>query len=189
MYKVENQGHIHYGKGSIILYALQDYIGEEKVNNAMRDFLNEYKYKEPPYPTSLDFLKHLEPQVPDSLNYLINDWFKEITLYDNRMKEASYEELDNGKYKVSMNIESYKIKADSIGNETKIDINDWIDIGLFSDSDEKQLMFEKRLKINKPEMTFTFEVDSLPKKAGIDPRHLLIDRVYDDNIKTISLKE
>jgi len=189
LYKVENQGHIHYGKGSIILYALQDYIGEEKVNKAMRDFLNEYKYKEPPYPTSLDFLKHLEPQVPDSLNYLINDWFKEITLYDNRMKEASYEELDNGKYKVSMNIESYKIKADSIGDETKVDINDWIDIGLFSDSDEKELMFEKRVKINKSEMMFTVEVDSLPRKAGIDPRHLLIDRVYDDNIKTISLKE
>jgi hypothetical protein len=189
LYKVENQGHIHYGKGSIILYALQDYIGEEKVNKAMRDFLNEYKYKEPPYPTSLDFLKHLEPQVPDSLNYLINDWFKEITLYDNRMKEASYEELDNGKYKVSMNIESYKIKADSIGNETKVDINDWIDIGLFSDSDEKELMFEKRVKINKSETIFTVEVDSLPRKAGIDPRHLLIDRVYDDNIKTISLKE
>ena len=105
------------------------------------------------------------------------------------MNEANYEELDNGKYKVSMNIESYKIKADSIGNETKVDINDWIDIGLFSDSDEKQLMFEKRVKINKPEMTFVFEVDSLPKKAGIDPRHLLIDRVYDDNIKTVSSKE
>jgi hypothetical protein len=105
------------------------------------------------------------------------------------MKEASYEELENGKYKVSMNIESYKIKADSIGNETKVDINDWIDIGLFSDTEEKELMFEKRVKINNSEMTFTVEVDSLPRKAGIDPRHLLIDRVYDDNIKTISLKE
>ncbi|MDU8886650.1 M1 family aminopeptidase [Yeosuana sp. MJ-SS3] len=189
LYKVENQGHIHYGKGSVILYALQDYIGEEKVNKAMKDFLTEYRYKEPPYPTSLDFLKYLEPQVPDSLNYLIKDWFKEITLYDNRMKEANYEKLDNGKYRVSMNVESYKIKADSIGNETKVDINDWIDIGVFSDTDEEHLIFDKRVKINKPEMTFTFEVDTLPKKVGIDPRHLLIDRVYDDNIKTISLKE
>ena len=42
LYKVENQGHIHYGKGSVILYALQDYIGEEKVNFAMRSFLEEY---------------------------------------------------------------------------------------------------------------------------------------------------
>lgn len=186
LYKVENQQHIHYGKGSVILYALQDYIGEESVNRAMRNFLEEYRYKKPPYPTSLDFLKHLEPEVPDSLNYLIKDWFKEITLYDNRLKEASYKKLDNGKYKVSMDIESYKIKADSIGNETKVAINDWIDIGVFSDADEERLLFEKRVKINKSEMTFSFEVDSIPKKAAIDPRHILIDRVYDDNIKSIS---
>ncbi|GAA4800212.1 M1 family aminopeptidase [Litoribaculum gwangyangense] len=188
LYKVENQGHIHYGKGSVILYALQDYIGEEKVNEAMQEFLNEYKYKEPPYPTSLDFLKYLEPKVPDSLNYLIQDWFKDITLYDNRLKEASYKKLDNGKYEVSMDIESYKIKADSIGNETKVDINDWIDIGVFSDSEEKKLLFEKRIKINKPTMSFNFIVDSIPKKAAIDPRHLLIDRVYEDNIKNLSLQ-
>jgi aminopeptidase N len=188
LYKVENQGHIHYGKGSVILYALQDYIGEEKVNEAMQEFLNEYKYKEPPYPTSLDFLKYLEPKVPDSLNYLIQDWFKDITLYDNRLKEASYKKLDNGKYEVSMNIESYKIKADSIGSETKVDINDWIDIGVFSDSEEKKLLFEKRIKINKPTMSFNFIVDSIPKKAAIDPRHLLIDRVYEDNIKNLSLQ-
>lgn len=186
LYKVENQGHIHYGKGSVILYALQDYIGEDKVNTAMRDFLDEYKYMKPPYPTSLDFLRHLEPQVPDSLNYLIKDWFKEITLYDNRLKEARYKKLDNGKYEVTMDLESYKVKADSIGNETKVAINDWIDIGLFSDANEEKLLFEKRVKINKPNMTFTIEVDSLPRKAAIDPRHLLIDRVYEDNIKTVS---
>jgi len=185
LYKVENQTYIHYGKGSVILYALQDYIGEDKVNLAMRNFLDEFKYKEPPYPTSLDFLRHLEPLVPDSLNYLINDWFKEITLYDNRMKDASYVKLDNGKYVVSVSIESYKMYADTIGNETKIPINDWIDIGIFSDDEEEDLLFEKRVKINNSEMSFTFEVDSLPVKAAIDPRRLLIDRVYDDNIKTV----
>jgi len=177
--------HIHYGKGSVILYALQDYIGEDSVNLAMRDFLDEFKYKKPPYPTSLDFLKHLEPRVPDSLKYLIDDWFKKITLYDNRLKEATYKKLDDGKYQVSMNIESYKMYADTIGNETKIPVNDWVDIGVFSDDDEEKLLYEKRVKINKSEMSFSFEVDSLPAKAAIDPRRLLIDRVYDDNIKSV----
>ena len=185
LYKVENQMHIHYGKGSVILYALQDYIGEEKVNTAMRNFLEEFKYRKPPYPTSLDFMKHLEPQVPDSLKYLINDWFKEITMYDNRLKNASYERQENGKYLVTMDIECGKIKADSIGNETPMKLNDWIDIGAFADSNEEQLLFEKRVKINRPEMTFNFEMDSIPAKLAIDPRHLLIDRVYEDNIKTV----
>lgn len=185
LYKVENQMHIHYGKGSVILYALQDYIGEEKVNRALRNFLEEFKYRKPPYPTSLDFMKHLEPQVPDSLKYIVNDWFKEITLYDNRLKKASYQKLENGRYQITMNIESKKLLADSMGNETPMKLNDWIDMGAFADSGEERLMFVKRVKIDKPEMTFNFEIDSIPAKLAIDPYHLLIDRVYEDNIKTV----
>jgi len=189
LYKVENQGYIHYGKGSAILFALQDYIGEDKVNTAMKGFLEEYRYKGSPYPSSHDFLRHLEPQVPDSLNYLIKDWFKEITLYDNRLKEATYKTLDNGKYEVTLEIESSKIKADSLGNETKVGINDWIDVGFFMDNDEKQLYHQKRLKFNKEKSIMTFQLDSLPVKAAIDPRHILIDRVFKDNIKSLSQED
>lgn len=186
LYKVENQTYIHYGKGSVILYALQDFIGEDKVNLAMKSFLEEFRYKEPPYPTSLDFMKHLEPQVPDSLKYLITDWFKEITLYDFRMKEAKYEETENGKFKVSVNIEAYKIKADTIGNETKVPLSEWVDIGFFADDGEKDLMFQKRVFIDKNETEFSFQLDSLPAKAAIDPRMIYIDRVFKDNIKSVS---
>ena len=188
LYKVENQGYIHYNKGSVVMYALQDYIGEEKVNKAMREYLEQYRYKAAPYSTSLHFLDYLEPQVPDSLQYLITDWIKEITLYDNRIKEANYKALDNGKYEVSMEVNSYKIKADSQGNETRVSMNDWIDIGFFLDSDEEELFQQKRVLINNETMRFSFELDTLPAKAAIDPRHLLIDRVYSDNIKTITEK-
>lgn len=186
LYKVENQQYIHYGKGSVILYALQDYIGEKKVNTAMKNFLAEFRYAKPPYPTSLDFIRHLETQVPDSLNYLINDWFKEITLYDYRLKEANYTVLANGKYEVSMDIEAFKLKAETLGKETNVDVNDWADIGVFADADEKELMFYKRVKFDKENMNFTFEVDSLPAKAAIDPRRILIERNIKDNVKTVS---
>jgi hypothetical protein len=189
LYKVENQTYIHYGKGSIILFALQDYIGEDKVNTAMKGFLEEYRYNGPPYPSSLDFLRYLEPQVPDSLNYIIKDWFKEITLYDNRLIEANYKILDNGKYEVTMEIESSKIKSDSLGNETRVGLNDWIDIGFFMDNDEENLYEQKRLRFNKDKTSITVELDSLPIKAAIDPRRILIDRVFKDNIKSISLED
>ena len=38
----------------MVMYALQDYIGEDKVNEAIREFLKQYAFKGPPYPTSLD---------------------------------------------------------------------------------------------------------------------------------------
>ena len=187
LYKVENQSYIHYGKGSVVLYALQDYIGEDKVNSAMRSFLEEYKYKAP-YPTSLDFLRHLTPQVPDSLNYLINDWFKEITLYDNRLLSATARKTENGKYSIALEIEARKIKADSIGNENEVGVNEWIDVGLFADADEEVLMHQERIKFTENKTTITLEVDSLPARAAIDPRHILIDRVFEDNRKTVKFK-
>jgi len=188
LFKVENQSYIHYGKGSVILYALQDYIGEDKVNNALRNFLEEYRYSTP-YPTSLDFLEYLEPEVPDSLQYLLDDWFKEITLYDNRLMEATVETLDNGKFRVTLDIESYKLKADTLGNETRVPIGDWIDVGLYADSDESELIMEKRVRFDSSELKLTFDVDKEPVKAAIDPRRILIERIYSDNVKRVSEEE
>lgn len=189
LYKVQNQGYIHYGKGSLILYALQDYVGEDSVNQALQEFLELYRYQDPPYPTSLDFLSILETKVPDSLNYLITDWFKEITLYDYRLKEANYEVLDNGKYQVNLSIEAYKMRVDSIGTETKIDFQDWVDIGLYADEDEKELLQVERVLFDKNNLKFNLVVDKIPAKAAIDPKRLLIERTISDNVKSLSLKE
>ena len=90
---------------------------------------------------------------------------------------------------MTIDIESTKIKSDSVGVETKVEINDWIDIGVFADNEEDSLVFEKRVKINKPKMNFTFTLDEKPVRAAIDPKMLLIDRVYGDNSKECNLKE
>jgi aminopeptidase N len=44
--RVENQPYIHYRKGSLVMYALQDYIGEENLNRAIREFRDEYAFKD-----------------------------------------------------------------------------------------------------------------------------------------------
>lgn len=187
--KVENQMHIHYGKGSIIMYALQDYVGEEKLNKAMRGFLEAYRYQEPPYPTSNDFLRFLEPEVPDSLQYLIADWIKDITLYDLRMNEASYMTTTAGKYQVNVSLENYKIKADSMGNETKVPINDWVDVGFYKDSDEEDLIYKERIFIDRDKVDLSFVLDTIPAKAAVDPNRLLIERVAKDNVKVVESSE
>lgn len=189
LYKVENQMYIHYGKGSVILYALQDYIGEDSVNASLKSFLDVYAYAEPPYPTSLNFLDHLEPRVPDSLQYLITDWFKEITLYDFRLHSASAKKRNDGKYDVLFDIEAYKMYADTIGNEVKQPLNEWVDLGFYSDSEEKKLQSWKRINLTDERSQITLVADSLPAKAAIDPRRMLIERVIDDNMKTVNLKE
>ena len=189
LYKVENQGYLHYGKGSLILYALQDYIGEDKVNQALSDFLAEYRYAEPPYPTSLDFLRHLEKQVPDSLNYLIEDWFKKITLYDLRIDEATFTEKAEGDYLVEIKLINKKMYADTIGNETETPMNEWVDIGIFKDQDAEESILMKRVKLATGEQELRFTVNEKPAQAAIDPKRLLIERIYDDNYESIKEKD
>src|SRR5678815_444048 len=43
--RVENQPYIHYQKGSLVMYALQDYIGEDNLNRAIREFRDQYAFK------------------------------------------------------------------------------------------------------------------------------------------------
>jgi aminopeptidase N len=186
LYKVENQTYIHYGKGAVVLYALQDYIGEDSVNAALKSFLEEYRYAEPPYPNSHDFLRHLNPRVPDSLKYLVEDMVKNIRLYDLRLTDAQTT-AQNGGYITTFKLAAKKFDADSLGNETEINFDDWIDIGLYADSDEEELLVTERVQINQNDSVFTLFSKEMPKKAAIDPKRLLIERVTDDNVKTIEL--
>jgi hypothetical protein len=183
--KVENQAYIHYGKGSVILYALQDYIGEDSVNSALKSFLEEYRYAEPPYPNTHDFMRHLRPRVPDSLKYVLTDWIEEITLYDFRLTNAKLIESESNQFKVELEVYANKLKADSIGNEISVDINDWVDIGFYSDEDEKELFYYERVKLTGQDKKIEFVLDKKPLKAAIDPRRMLIERVISDNVKRI----
>ena len=184
LHKVENQRHIQYGKSSLIFYALQDYIGEEKINTALSDFLERYKYKKPPYPSTLDFLNHLEAVVPDSLSHFVEESLKKNTIYDLHLKEVNHKKQD-GFYIVTLEIDSHKIIADDIGNETETDMDDWIAIGFYLDDEETQLYHQKKVKISGVQSSFAFALDTLPIKAAIDPMHLLIDKNYGNNIKRI----
>ncbi len=190
---VENQQYIHYRKGSVILYALQDYIGEDSLNMAMKKYAEAVSYQEPPYTTTLDFMDFVEEVTPDSLQFMLEDMFRTITLHDNRTEEASFRELENGKYEVILDVSIAKYRADSLGKETLIPHNDFIDIGVYSKEKEKghaygRPIIVERHKISASDTTFTFIVDEVPYEAGIDPNYLLIDRMPEDNVKRLVKK-
>jgi len=184
LYNVDpNQGYIHYRKGSLVMYALQDYIGEDKVNEAIREFLKEFAFKGPPYPTSQDLEAQFRKVTPPEYQYLFDDMFLNITLYDNRAVAADYVQRADGKYDVHLSVEAKKFRADGRGQEHIIPVNDLIDIGVL-DADGKYL-FLQREKINQEKSDFTLTVDKVPAQAGIDPIDKLIDRNPDDNVVAV----
>ena len=188
---VENQQYIHYRKGSLIFYALKEYMGEEALNQALRDYVAEVAFQEPPYTVSTDLYAHLQRAAPPELQYLLEDMFEKITLYDNRAKEATYRELGDGRYEVTLEYQVQKLYADGQGVETQAEsLNDLVEIGVFVEREEDgetrdiPLYLEKH-RLDGSETSVTVIVDEEPDRAGIDPRHLLIDRDPDDNSRPV----
>ncbi|SFP85317.1 ABC transporter permease/M1 family aminopeptidase [Hymenobacter arizonensis] len=189
----ESQPYIHYYKGGMVFYALQDYIGEDKLNGALRAFITKNRYQTRPYPNSADLMTYLHQATPDSLQYLLHDMFETITLYKNELKTATYTPRPDGKFDVSLTIKAEKLRADSLGNEKSIAMADYIDLGIFGP--DKSLgeawdvrgkpLFLKKVKLTKPETTFHFVVNEKPAKAGVDPYQKLIERYYYDNVKPL----
>ena len=180
----EGQPYIHYQKGSVVFYALQDYIGEDTVNRALREFLHKVAYQEPPYTTALELEDCLRAVTPPQYMYLIDDMFDSITLYENRALTATYREVSKGKYEVKLKVAARKVKADQLGEEKDAPLADWIDIGVL-DAKGKPLYMAKH-KIEKAETEFTLLVDGVPAKAGIDPLNKLVDRQPDDNMMSVT---
>jgi hypothetical protein len=175
----ENQGYIHYNKGSLVMYALQDYLGEERVNQTLARYVRAVGYQDPPYTTSREFLTTLREATPADKQYLIEDMFETITLFDNRAVSARYRKLPSGKYEVKLIISCSKMRADEQGREAARPLDDLLDVGLL-DNQDQPLLLEKH-RIRDKETTLTLVADQLPAKAGVDPLNKLIDRSPGDN--------
>lgn len=188
---VESQAYIHYRKGSLIMYALQDYIGEDSVNAALRRYIRDWAGKENPYVTTDKLLGYFREVTPDSLQYVITDMFESITLFENKADQVEYTKLDDDRYELSLTYSAKKLKADSVGTTLDVPMSDWVDIGVYGESEEEdkdRLIYLKRHKVETGESTVKIILDELPVKAGIDPINKLIDRNPDDNVKVATEK-
>lgn len=182
--RVENQAYIHYNKASVIFYALQDYVGEDKLNAVLHDYVQAVAFQSPPYTNSLELIDRIRKIVPPEFAYIIPDMFESITLYENRALSATYRQRPDGKYEVNLKVAAKKVQASELGDEKDMPLADWIDIGVL-DSDGKAL-YMTRHKIEKPETEFIIVVDRVPAKAGIDPWNKLVDRKPDDNVVAVT---
>jgi ABC-2 type transport system permease protein len=175
------------------MYTLADYIGEDKVNAALRQFLMQYRYANAtdsqavPYPDTRQLVDALRAQTPPDLQYLITDGFDSIVLYDNKAETATVTQIAGNKYKVTLTARARKVKSDGSGNETSMPLNDYIEIGIFKgEKDHETPLYLKKEKITQEKNTFEIIVDEKPTRAGIDPYNKLVDRIADDNMIPIT---
>ncbi len=203
---MNGQSYIRYSKGSLVFYAMSDYIGEENLNSALHKFVEKNKFQGPPYTTTIELVDYIREVTPDSLEYVIKDMFETITLYENRVVDVTVTKLDNGKYQVDIEFNVSKYRSDKKGNRSYNDnlenplsyrndlgeqlnslpLADYIDIGIFGEKEingkKKEIeLYLKKHKITAINNKVTIIVDQKPTEVGIDPYSKLIDTDSDNN--------
>ncbi len=191
--RVENQGYIHYRKGSVVMYLLQDRLGEARVNQMLAGLLNKYRFKSQPYARSLDLVDGLKGLARDEgERQLISDLFEKITIWDLKAKAATVSKLPDGRYRTVLTVTGDKFYADGKGKETKAALNNLIDFGLFTTRpgigkfSAKDVVLIERRPAASGEQKVIILSKKKPAFAGIDPYNKYIDRNSDDNVVAVT---
>ena len=191
--RVENQGYIHYRKGAVVMYLLQDRLGEDRVNVMLSELLDRYKFKGPPYAISTDLVDGFKSLARDDAErQLVVDLLEKITIFDLKVEEAKVRELNNGQFETTITIVADKFYADGEGKETKAKLLDEMDVGLFTARpglgvfDKKDVISMARKPVKSGKQVIKVVTKKKPEYAGIDPYNKYIDRNSDDNVLEVT---
>jgi len=186
---VENQPYIHYQKGSLVYYALRDYLGEAVLHGALRQFIAKFAFKGPPYPTARELRAEIAAVTPDSLQYVLRDLFDEITLYEHTADSVKTVKRTDGQWETTLHFSASKFKADSSGTQAKVPEADYVDVGVFGGkvpgAKLGRTLEVRKVRVTGPALA-SFVTAERPTAAGIDPYNKLIDRTPEDNVKPIA---
>jgi len=169
--------YMSYRKGPFALYTLSEYVGEERVNGALRSLLAKHRAEGAPLATTLDLYRELQAVTPDSLRYLLHDLFEVNTYWQLETERARATETPSGAWRVTLDVRARKAVFDSAGVETVLPMNEWVEIGIFApggkDGALSAPLHLQKHRIRSGAQTITVTVPKKPVLAGIDPRHLL----------------
>jgi aminopeptidase N len=191
--RVNKQPYIHYNKGSIVMYLIQDRLGEERVNTVLKGLVDRYRFKPAPFARSSDLVDGLLALArTPAERELILDQFYRITLYDLRSKQASVRRLPDGQYETTLTVNAGKAYADGKGNEKQAPFDEQVDIGVFTANPgdlgfgRENVLSMQRVPIRTGEQQVRIVTRGRPVYAGVDPYLHFIDRNANDNIIPIS---
>jgi len=190
--RVENQGYIHYRKGAVAMYLLQQRLGEDAVDRALSRFLATWRFKGPPYLRSVDLIQEFrkEAKTPEQ-QQLITDLFEKITLYDLKVKDASTKKDATG-WTTTLTVDAGKYYATGKGVESKASLAEPIEVGLFTARpglgafSSKDVVLIERRPLRNGQQRIVLHSAKKPTFAGVDPYNFYIDRNSDDNVKDVT---
>jgi hypothetical protein len=168
-------------KTAIVLYGLQDLIGQDSLTSALKEFHDAWAFRRyPPYAGSEDLYRVLQKHVPDSFRYYLTDTWEKVCFYDNNIVEARTEPAAAGSYRLTVKVFVNKVYYDSAKQEhPATGMKDYIDLGVYGEQHKE--LYLKKLLFSEGEHTIELLVPGKPVSVAIDPERKLMDRLPEDN--------
>lgn len=172
--------HLPYDKGMLVMHQLRFLIGEEKVNLALRHFLDHHKYPNS-IPDSEDLLKEIYLVSDSKLHSKLDEMFKKIVTYSSKILEVRSQQK-NSLCEISFKADSKKYLENATGIRKEIANDKTIDIGIY---DENGKLFRYTFPIKNNTIEGKIKIKNKPQRIVIDPYLMNIDTFIKDNEKEI----
>jgi aminopeptidase N len=191
------QDFLYYRKGLIVMHALEQLISEEKINQALTSFIEDWNSKtgekrisQERYPVSTDVLNYIYEVTPEPLVPEVKELFEYVTIYNNKIINVEAQELAGSQYQVEIEIQLEKVDVSEHENDVPFEFLSPVTIGFYRvNAQGKMELISNRDGIQKAgihSLSYTF--DKKPDFVVLDPKFTLLDKNVLDNKKRITWK-
>jgi hypothetical protein len=185
--EVGDQAYLYYAKGALVMMALRDLAGEQRLDGALRGLLAQAKAGD--VPDAADLVDHLRAATPPPHHSLLDEWWRRTVVYDLRVASAAATPLGGGRHRVTARVESARVEVGG-GAETLLPMEGAVDVAVYAAhpdrSDDAPLLVERVALRGADDLTFV--VNGSPSYVAVDPFVRRIDRNPDDNVRAVELR-
>lgn len=183
---VEDQAWLSYAKGALVMTALHDLIGEERVNGALRALVAQAKAGGPA-PTVRVLIEHLRRVTPAENHALLDEWWNQTVLYDLSVTSATATRLPDGRYRVDARVDATRTAVQKC-EETSLAMDDSLEVAVYAEypngTATTSPLSTARYVIRGP-TDLSIVVDHQPGYIAIDPHLRRIDRNPNNNVRKV----
>lgn len=171
--------HLSYYKGLVAMYQLTELIGEEKVNIALKNFLQKHKYPNQK-PITTDLLSVFYEVTNATVYPKIDELFKQTVIYDLNIKKAELQKNKDTNFTIDIEAEGLKITENTSKKRLKIPLSEEIEVGIYF---EKTEPIFRKLACIKGKIKAKIDLSSQPTKIILDPNLLFLNQNRDGAVR------
>lgn len=182
--RVDDESHIYYGKGALVMHAIADLIGEEATNRALRDF---YAAESGAghAATADRLVARLLEETPPERRALVAGWLSDVVVYDVGLEKATASKRSDGRWELAVRVRAAKARVAGDGSESPVAMDEPVTVAVYADENEARLLASSRQPVRSGVNELRLLVDAEPRLVAVDPMLCLIDRDRFDNAKQV----